>query len=718
MAEGRSLFSRLFGRGEVVTNAISTTPEYDSAPYARGVAGVTHHAKRSTQQLRRWSRTNPWIRAAINLRRTQISQAKWDIIGIDSETNPNTKKIAQIKELLRRPNERMDSWRSLMEPVIEDILVLDQGVIEVEATNGGRIGSYNRPVASLHAKDASKIVFDSGWDGTDPNAPRYYEFADDGREIARYLNHELLVIISNPVTYTPLGLSPLEVLAETIEADLAAAAYNAKAVMAAAPPGVLHLGEGVRADQVDAFRAYWDAEIAGRSQIAITGGGKGMQWMPLASSNRDMQFMEWQVYLARKICAVFAVQPQDIGIGFDMNRSSSQVAAKFTQDNGIKPLMELIAEFMTREIVWRYDENLRFSFTGMGMQDQAEMADYYKASLAGLPWLRLNDALRERGQDGIGDIGEEIWLPSPQGYMPMSVYMKYLENIISKGEVEPQDTPPTGNNPQGTPSPEQGEDIVPDNAPANAPQSQTAKAAGDQIIVCDIDGTLTTQDGSDEENEAVVSYLQQKSDNHRIFIVSARSIKRLDETRAWLEENDVPHDELYLSDFPAGAGLQFKRDRISHILKDHGPVVEAIENDPAVREAYQAAGAQNVHGPEDISKNYAATDYSGINLGVPAAVKAEATRGLAWRKEFGRGGIGPGQATANMLISGKMTIPRVRKMRAFLARHEVDKQGEGFNQGEDGYPSAGRIAWALWGGNPGQSWANKIMRQVEAREKR
>jgi hypothetical protein len=71
-----------------------------------------------------------------------------------------------------------------------------------------------------------------------------------------------------------------------------------------------------------------------------------------------------------------------------------------------------------------------------------------------------------------------------------------------------------------------------------------------------------------------------------------------------------------------------------------------------------------------------------------------------------------------MLIGNKMTIARVRKMRAFLARHEVDKQGEGFNPGESGYPSAGRIAWALWGGNPGQGWANKIMRQVEAREKR
>ena len=33
-------------------------------------------------------------------------------------------------------------------------------------------------------------------------------------------------------------------------------------------------------------------------------------------------------------------------------------------------------------------------------------------------------------------------------------------------------------------------------------------------------------------------------------------------------------------------------------------------------------------------------------------------------------------------------------MNSYFARHEVDKQGEGFSQGEEGYPSAGRIAWA------------------------
>jgi hypothetical protein len=44
-------------------------------------------------------------------------------------------------------------------------------------------------------------------------------------------------------------------------------------------------------------------------------------------------------------------------------------------------------------------------------------------------------------------------------------------------------------------------------------------------------------------------------------------------------------------------------------------------------------------------------------------------------------------------------------MVSFFARHEVDKQGQGYRPGTEGYPSAGRIAWALWGGDAGRTWA-------------
>ena len=102
-----------------------------------------------------------------------------------------------------------------------------------------------------------------------------------------------------------------------------------------------------------------------------------------------------------------------------------------------------------------------------------------------------------------------------------------------------------------------------------------------------------------------------------------------------------------------------------------------------------------------------------IDLRPTDSMVAEAKRGLAWRKEHGRGGTMVGVARANQLVNKENLSPStVKRMFSFFSRHEVDKQGQGFSQGEDGYPSAGRIAWALWGGDPGFSWARKKVGQI------
>tara|TARA_R100000084_G_C4588010_1_gene117037 strand:- start:494 stop:709 length:216 start_codon:yes stop_codon:yes gene_type:complete len=69
------------------------------------------------------------------------------------------------------------------------------------------------------------------------------------------------------------------------------------------------------------------------------------------------------------------------------------------------------------------------------------------------------------------------------------------------------------------------------------------------------------------------------------------------------------------------------------------------------------------------------------------------------------------------MVNGDPISPeKARKMRAWLARHETDKTGEGFKPGQKGFPSPGRVAWALWGGDPAVSWSAKIVRQIEAAE--
>ncbi len=107
--------------------------------------------------------------------------------------------------------------------------------------------------------------------------------------------------------------------------------------------------------------------------------------------------------------------------------------------------------------------------------------------------------------------------------------------------------------------------------------------------------------------------------------------------------------------------------------------------------------------------------YDHINFRPPSGVKAEANRGLAWRREFGRGGTAIGIARARDLGNGTQISPETaRRMKAFFDRHQSDRNAEGWSPGEKGFPSNGRIAHALWGGDAGYAWSRKLVRQMEA----
>ena len=97
---------------------------------------------------------------------------------------------------------------------------------------------------------------------------------------------------------------------------------------------------------------------------------------------------------------------------------------------------------------------------------------------------------------------------------------------------------------------------------------------------------------------------------------------------------------------------------------------------------------------------------------------SEAKRSLEWRSEFGRGGTAVGIARARDISNGKsLSYDTVKRMKAFFDRHQGNKKAEGFRPGEKGYPSNGRISWAMWGGDAGYSWSRSIVSRVESSEK-
>ncbi len=97
----------------------------------------------------------------------------------------------------------------------------------------------------------------------------------------------------------------------------------------------------------------------------------------------------------------------------------------------------------------------------------------------------------------------------------------------------------------------------------------------------------------------------------------------------------------------------------------------------------------------------------------PQEVRNNAKRGLELRKKYNRGGTEVGVARARDLSNGAaLSLDTIKRMNSYFARHEVDKKGEGW-----GKDSAGYIAWLLWGGDAGWSWAKRILRENETKEK-
>lgn len=103
-----------------------------------------------------------------------------------------------------------------------------------------------------------------------------------------------------------------------------------------------------------------------------------------------------------------------------------------------------------------------------------------------------------------------------------------------------------------------------------------------------------------------------------------------------------------------------------------------------------------------------------------SGMASAAKRALKWKDEGKPGGTLVGLARANQLKDrDALTASTVLRMYSFFSRHEVDKRATGFNSGEEGFPSKGRVAWDLWGGNGGFSWStakrNQIMRERESK---
>jgi HK97 family phage prohead protease len=100
----------------------------------------------------------------------------------------------------------------------------------------------------------------------------------------------------------------------------------------------------------------------------------------------------------------------------------------------------------------------------------------------------------------------------------------------------------------------------------------------------------------------------------------------------------------------------------------------------------------------------------------PQGVRDAAARALEWIAEglAGDGFTDVGRARASQLANGEsVSRQTVGRMANYFGRHASDRDAEGFNSGEDGYPTPGRVAWDAWGGDAGRTWSTGIVAAEE-----
>jgi hypothetical protein len=329
------------------------------------------------QTLRMMAQRCEWVAAVIKTRQNQVRKAKWSILPKDrDDTSPGVQAlIKKVTNLLKhpsmhgsRPSSR--SWKQYASEIIRDILVLDQGCTEKEWT-------LDKWIAAVYPVDGATIA---------PNMDERGGYHDDayvqtvdGQITARFGVEDLMVIIDNPQTdvrFSGYGFSPLESLIVSVSAELYSSKYNASYFeKGSVPEGMINLGPEAAPEDVNAFRLYWMNEIMGRPwAIPILGGSKA-EWIPWRATNKDMEFMAYQEWLLKKICAMFNISPKELGLIEDVNRSTAESQDQSEQEKGIEPLLELIQDSFEVEIIGEHGlgvgDYVEFKFEEEGESEEA-----------------------------------------------------------------------------------------------------------------------------------------------------------------------------------------------------------------------------------------------------------------------------------------------------------------------------------------------------------
>jgi len=359
----------------------------------------------SYQTLKSMAKT-PIVNAIIKTRKNQIADfaepqadkystgfviKKKKRPGQEEDETPDWEKIEYIQNFLLNcgvnENWENDDFETFIRKIVEDSLTLDQLTFEVVRDQAGQPFEFFATDASTFRIADSYDDDEYDGDTREPVNGYYPSYVQiyQGSVVNDYYPWELCFGVRNPSTSiynTGYGISELEELISTVTAMLWAEEYNKRFFsQGSAPKGMIQVKGDVNEKQLSAFRQEWMSMLTGVQQSWKTPIVSGdVQWIDLQKNNRDMEFSQWNEYLIKIACAVYSIDPNEIGFNISTGsqkatfESNNESKLKHSQDKGLYPILKFIQRKLNKYIVSQIDPDYEIQFVGLnGMTIEEEL---------------------------------------------------------------------------------------------------------------------------------------------------------------------------------------------------------------------------------------------------------------------------------------------------------------------------------------------------------
>lgn len=331
-------------------------------------------------------------------RKAPNSKEKKDIEYIvkfleNSRKPSELKQVGSVKIDLSK-HDIFDDLDEFIQMILNDSLTYDQIAVEVQRTRSFEVISYKAIDAStiriLDTIDARLYEQNKQkYDEVLGYLPRYAQVWGNliqqnplTKQDIVYYPWELIFSVRNKSTdiyKNGYGTSELETLINIMTWILYGMEYNGNFFKQGSnPKGIMNIKSGGGgSDTVNEFRDMWRQMVAGvrNSHKIPVIEGVDLEWIDMQQSNKDMEFQEWVDFLIIMFCAVYTIDPTELGFNFQrasslFGQDGQKQRLDHSQNKGLKPILRWLQKVISRYIVEEINPEYEFVWCGIDLEDE------------------------------------------------------------------------------------------------------------------------------------------------------------------------------------------------------------------------------------------------------------------------------------------------------------------------------------------------------------